>query len=134
MANLKFIREIIRHYPFSATATIAASTLAALLSLAIGVLTSVPEIKLTTNQTAELKGFRLSNFLEPKAIPISIFVAVIYICYSSVMTFLTPYAREIELLDSASFFFIVYAIVVLCLYFPVLPFAWKKVCQYENGI
>ncbi len=89
------------------------STAAAILSLAIGAFTSVPEIKFSASQTAELKGFKLRNFLEPKAIPISLFMAVIIMCYSSVTTFLTPYARDIGLLDSASFFFIVYSVVIL---------------------
>ena len=91
----------------------AASTLAAVLALVFGTLTQVPEIKLTASQTAELKGFKLRNFLEPKAIPISLFVTVIIICYSSVMSFLIPYAREIGLLNSASYFFIVYSVVVI---------------------
>jgi MFS family permease len=88
------------------------STLAAIVALILGIFTSVSEIKLTANQTAELKGFKLSNFLEPKAIPICILVTVIYICYSSLTSFLTPYAREMDLMESATFFFLVYAIVV----------------------
>jgi MFS family permease len=88
------------------------STVAAIIALVMGIFTSVAEIKLTANQTAELKGFKLSNFLEPKAVPICILVTVIYICYSSLTSFLTPYARQIDLMASASFFFLVYAIVV----------------------
>jgi MFS family permease len=107
-----FLGMFIYHYA-SYQMVFAASSLAAILSLAIGIFTSVPEIKLTTNQAAELKGFKLRNFLEPKAIPISIFVTLMVICYASVMTFLTPYARDIDLLDSASFFFIVYSVVVI---------------------
>jgi MFS family permease len=85
---------------------------AALLSLMLGLFTMVPEIKLTSQQNEELKGFRLRNFLEPKAIPISLFLAVIIMSYASIVTFLTPYARQENLLESASFFFIVYSIVV----------------------
>ena len=89
------------------------STLAAAIALVLGTLTRPSEVKLTLSQTADLKGFKLRNFLEPRAIPISIFLTVIVICYSSVMTFLIPYAREIDLMDSASYFFIVYSMVVL---------------------
>jgi hypothetical protein len=41
----------------------------------------------------EMKGFRFNNFFEPKAIPISIVCALIYFCYSSVLSFLTAYAK-----------------------------------------
>ncbi len=88
------------------------SAAAALMALLFGIFTATSEVKLTANQTAELTGFKLRNFLEPKAIPICILVTVIYMCYSSLTSFLTPYAREIDLLESASFFFLVYAIVV----------------------
>lgn len=85
------------------------STITAALSLLLGIFTSVPEIKLTLQQTAELKGFSLRNFLEPKAIPISIFLTVIIMSYSIIVSFLTLYAIEVNLLESASFFFIVYS-------------------------
>ncbi|MBN1188171.1 MAG: MFS transporter [Dehalococcoidales bacterium] len=88
------------------------SAFAAFLALVMGLFTSVSEIKLSDRQTAELKGFKLRNFLEPSAIPICILVTVIFLCYSSLTTFLTPYARDIGLLESASFFFLVYAVVV----------------------
>lgn len=74
---------------------------------------SVPEITLTNKQLEEMKGFKWSNFFESKAIPISIVCAIIYFCYSSLISFLTPYAKEIHLMDAASFFFIVYAVVIL---------------------
>ena len=38
---------------------------------------------------------------------------LIYVCYSSIVSFLTMYSKEIHLVDAASFFFIVYAIVVI---------------------
>ncbi|MBN1191489.1 MAG: MFS transporter [Dehalococcoidales bacterium] len=96
----------------SYTIVFAGSAMAAVLGLAAGFFTSVSEVKLTATQVAELNKFTLRNFLEPRAIPISILLAVIYIGYSSITGFLTPYAREINLLDSASFFFIVYAAIV----------------------
>lgn len=73
----------------------------------------VPEMELTEEQLNEMKGFKFNNFFETRAIPISIVCAVIYFCYSSVLSFLTAYAKEINLMDAASFFFIIYAVVVL---------------------
>lgn len=56
---------------------------------------------------------KLSNIFESKAVPISIVCAGIYFCYSGIISFLTPYARQIDLQAAASFFFIVYSIVIL---------------------
>lgn len=54
-------------------------------------------------------GFSLYHFFEAKAIPISILGFFIAFGYSSILTFLTSYAKEIHLVDTASFFFIVYS-------------------------
>lgn len=49
------------------------------------------------------------NFLEPCALPISWLAFLIYIGYSSILAFLTPYAGELALAETASFFFVVYS-------------------------
>ena len=51
--------------------------------------------------------------LEAKALGISAVCAGIYFCYSSIISFLTPYANEIHLQTAAAFFFIVYSIAIL---------------------
>ena len=53
------------------------------------------------------------NFLEPCALPISWLAFLIYIGYSSILAFLTPYAKELALADTASFFFVVYSAAML---------------------
>lgn len=58
-------------------------------------------------------GFSLHSFFEVKAIPISAVCAVVYFCYSSLLSFLTSYAEELQLQTAASFFFIVYAVAIL---------------------
>jgi MFS family permease len=83
----------------------------------IGMLLS-PFLSLRQMESARLqhevmKGFKLDNFIEPKVIPISIVCLFIYVCYSSVVTFLTAYSQQIHLEDAAGFFFIVYAAVIL---------------------
>ncbi|WP_391118647.1 MFS transporter [Psychrobacillus sp. L3] len=72
----------------------------------------VPAIEKLT-KTAETKGFKLSNFVEPKALPIAFITLAIAFCYSSVLSFINFYAIEINLVNAASFFFIVYAIAIL---------------------
>lgn len=59
------------------------------------------------------KGFQASNFLEFKAIPISIIILVIGFSYSGLLTFISLYTKQIHLEKAASFYFLVYAITVL---------------------
>ncbi|MFF2458851.1 MFS transporter [Peribacillus simplex] len=87
--------------------------------LALGVLSLitafflyVPALKVAAKVT-ESKGFKLSNFIEPKALPISIITLLLAFCYSSVLSFISFYAIEINLVNTASFFFVVYAVAVL---------------------
>ncbi|MDQ0856910.1 MFS transporter [Bacillus sp. V2I10] len=62
---------------------------------------------------AEVRGFRLSNFVEPRALPIAFITLAAAFCYSSVLSFINFYAKDIHLVSTASFFFVVYAAAVL---------------------
>lgn len=55
----------------------------------------------------------LEKFIEPKALPISFIALLIGFAYSGVMTFITFYAREINLVEAASYFFLAYAGIVV---------------------
>lgn len=66
------------------------------------------------DDAAQEKGFQFSNYIEPKALPISIVVLFIGFAYSGVMSFLSFYAESINLVEAGSFFFLVYAITILC--------------------
>jgi len=85
----------------------------AAISLAIIFFLSVPEIKLTPEQLRETGDFTLSKLLETSVIPISIVCGIIYFCYSSVLTFISGYSQEINLVEIASFFFVVFSIAIL---------------------
>lgn len=102
---------ISQHWDFRAV--FVACTVSAALSVILVLFAAVPEVKLTKEQLAETRGFRLKSFFEPRAIPISAVCAVAYFCYSGVLAFLAPYAREIHLSDAASFFFVVYSAATL---------------------
>jgi MFS family permease len=82
------------------------------INLVIGLFISIPEMKLTGQQLEGIKGFKLSSFVEVKVIPIAIICMILYFCYSSIMSFLAVYAKEIHLVGPASFFFIIYAAAV----------------------
>ena len=73
----------------------------------------VPEAKLTIEQLENMNRFTLSNFIEFKALPISVIGAILGFCYSSIIGFLASYTKEIHLIEAGSFFFIVYSVAIL---------------------
>jgi MFS family permease len=100
-----------RHGSF--TSIFAACTLSAVVSLAISFFVSVPEISLTPEQLQGTKGLAFRTFLEPKALPIAVVCGALYFCYSSVLAFIAAYAKEVDLTNAASIFFVIYAGAVL---------------------
>lgn len=74
---------------------------------------NVPKVEFTKEQLDKMKGFSIDNYFEAKAIPISIIGAIVGFGYSSILSFLTSYSREIDLVNIGSFFFIVYAVFIL---------------------
>lgn len=91
-----------------------ACTITSMISLLIfPFLSSLNKMELTAEQLEKMKGFKFDNFFEPKVIPISMCCMFIYICYSSVVSFLAVYSLEINLVSAASLFFIVYGAVVV---------------------
>jgi MFS family permease len=72
-----------------------------------------PEPELTEEQLNNMRKFALNNFVEFKALPIAIIGALLGFCYSSIISFLAPYSREINLIDAGSVFFVVYSVVIL---------------------
>ncbi|WP_026565695.1 MFS transporter [Bacillus sp. UNC41MFS5] len=82
------------------------------ISLITAFLVNVPQLE-GTPQPTETKGFKLSNYIEPNALPIAVITLVVAFCYSSVLSFINFYAIEIDLVSAASFFFLVYSIAVL---------------------
>ena len=85
----------------------------AVFSLLAGLFLNVPKLTLTAEQKSEMKGFKISNFFEPKAIPIAITILFMGLAYSSILSYLKLYAGQINLTEVVSFFFIVYAVVVI---------------------
>ncbi|WP_322413495.1 MFS transporter, partial [Clostridium perfringens] len=81
----------------------------------------VPKLELAKEQLKKRSNFSIHNFFEIKAVPISIVSALIAFGYSSILTFITPYVKEINLAYAGSFFFIVYAVFV----FVSRPFTGK---------
>lgn len=83
-----------------------------LVSLAVSLLIQVPPVEIPKEEPGS-GGFKLSNYIEPIAVPIAAVTFMISLCYASVLSFITFYAVEIDLVETASFFFIVYAFAIL---------------------
>lgn len=73
---------------------------------------SLPQMNKQNEQQKEKLSF-IEKFIEPKALPISFIALLIGFAYSGVMTFITFYAREINLVEAASYFFLAYAGIVI---------------------
>lgn len=63
--------------------------------------------------TKNKKKLQLSDLIDRKALPIAFIGSLVAVAYSSVLSFLSIYAQELNLLDAASFFFVVFAVVML---------------------
>ncbi len=64
----------------------------------------------------------INRIFEVSALPISIVAGLIFFGYSALLTFLDPYAAELDLIQAASFFFVVYAIIM----FVTRPFTGRS--------
>lgn len=91
-------------------------TMNVILSMICLVFLAIVKLKLPAPKVstiAEEKGSFLSKFIEPKAVPISLIALIIGFSYSGVMSYLSFYAETINLVDAASYFFLVYAAIII---------------------
>ena len=79
--------------------------------LLITATSKINEVRSTATKTK--KRIQLSDLLDQKALPVAIIGSLVALSYSSVLSFLSIYAQELNLLDAASFFFVVFAVVML---------------------
>jgi MFS family permease len=70
----------------------------------------IPKIKPAEQRVRRVT---LKDYIEPKAIPISFVLLIVTIAYSSLLSFVSLYAKGIDLVNESSFFFIVYAAALL---------------------
>lgn len=92
---------------FILTTIFASISLGTSFFLSIPKATSAEPIKQTKNR------FHLSDYIEKTTIPIGIVVLTLGFVYSSLLSFLTEYATEINLVNAASFFFVFYAVFLI---------------------
>lgn len=93
------------------------SSTIALSCLIVSLCIQVPNIPLSSqrfeNKDPVSKPSFISQYIEKKAIPISLIILFASLFYSGVLSFINFYAKEIDLVQAASFFFLMYAIAIL---------------------
>ncbi|MDM5220372.1 MFS transporter [Peribacillus sp. NJ11] len=110
MAFGPFIGLLITQH-FSYSIIFYAASLFAAFSLVASLFMNVPEGE--KGRASQQKGFKISDYFEKKALPISIFIGFAGFTYSSILSYLTSFAKEMDLMDAASFFFVVFAVFLL---------------------
>lgn len=81
----------------------------------------VPSTHLEEKVTEKLEHSPLSRFVEAGVLPIALVCGLLFFGYSSLLTFLTPYADQIGLSRAASVFFVAYALAM----FVTRPFTGR---------
>lgn len=98
---------MISHFSFITLFSI--SGIFSILSLFFGLAVAIPVKIKKSNKTK----IRISQLIEKSALPISVTSSLLAIGYSGIISFISVYARDLGLVDFASFFFIVYAVAIL---------------------
>lgn len=85
----------------------------ALVSLIIAFVTSIKNEKFEETSSNSKSKWSISNFIDIKTLPIGILILLFALGYSSLISFLSFFAEERNIVSYASMFFIVYSVVVL---------------------
>ena len=102
------------HYSY--TFIFAFTALIAVTCFVVSLLIHVPKLQQPAAKviaTSSVKVSKFAQFIEPKAIPIAMIIFIVGTCYSGVLSFINLYSKEIDLVQTASFFFLMYALAIL---------------------
>lgn len=106
-------------------------TLIAVIDLGLSLFLNVPEADHSIIPDQKTTKWHWKDFIEPRALPISNILFIMTLAYASLLSFLSLYAREIKLVETASYFFVVYAAALLI----SRPFTGKWFDKYgENKL
>jgi predicted MFS family arabinose efflux permease len=101
---------LVSHYHF--TVLFAACSLFSLLAFVCSMLTRIPQ-RQQIHQPTIVKSWDWKRFIEPKAIPISLAGSVLAFSYGAISTFISVYAKTLGMEQMASYFFMVFAAMIL---------------------
>lgn len=83
------------------------------MDLIAGLLIHVQEKDLSENKAEKAGTYHVLNFIEPTALPISMTIFAIALGYSSLLSYISVYTKEIDLVNAGTFYFIAYAVVLI---------------------
>lgn len=94
------------------------STIISISCLIVAMLIKITHLSDAPKSTINLEANKeksnlISHFIELNALPISLIMLFAAVCYSGVLSFINFYAKEVDLVQAVSFFFLMYAIAIL---------------------
>lgn len=103
---------LLNHYTYSSIFIF--SLTMGMISLLLATATKLPKTEVKKEKGSKNKRiFQLGDYFEPRAVPIAIITFVIVFAYSGILSFITAYAAEINLVKAGGFYFFVYAMTML---------------------
>ncbi|MBX9975499.1 MFS transporter [Cytobacillus firmus] len=85
-------------------------TVLSFIAIVLGVFVKIPQ---KAESTVKHPKFTLSSLFEKNAVPVAISAGILAFAYSGILSFISVYAKELDLLEAASFFFVVYAAFII---------------------
>ncbi|WP_370222917.1 MFS transporter [Cytobacillus sp.] len=85
-------------------------TILSFIAIVLGVFVKIPQ---KSESSVKHPKFTLSSLFEKNAVPVAISAGILAFAYSGILSFISVYAKELDLLEAASFFFVVYAAFII---------------------
>jgi MFS family permease len=85
-------------------------TVLSFIALLLGVFVKMPQ---RAEGSAKHPKFTLSSLFEKNAVPVAVAAGILAFAYAGILSFISVYAKELGLLEAASFFFVVYAAFII---------------------
>ncbi|URM32354.1 MFS transporter [Cytobacillus firmus] len=85
-------------------------TVLSFIAIVLGAFVKIPQ---KAESSVKHPKFTLSSLFEKNAVPVAISAGILAFAYSGVLSFISVYAKELDLLEAASFFFVVYAAFII---------------------
>ncbi|WP_264740310.1 MFS transporter [Cytobacillus firmus] len=85
-------------------------TVLSFIAIVLGVFVKIPQ---KAESSVKHPKFTLSSLFEKNAVPVAISAGILAFAYSGILSFISVYAKELDLLEAASFFFVVYAAFII---------------------
>ncbi len=107
-----FLGIMLSHYTTYSTVFLVCVILS-IIALVISCTLKAPIVQKSTATEKVKQKFSIKNYIEPNAISIAIVTFLMSLGYAALLSFLSFFAQERDLVTASSFFFLVYAIAIL---------------------